>query len=57
MGITKGLSFNHGLKVRRSQACKESQGRGKNMYTRPGTGLDGPEELKESLVLEHSGPG
>lgn len=56
MGITKGLSFSYGLKVRRSQAGKESEGREKKMYIRPEEDLVG-KEFKAGWVLEHSSKG
>lgn len=41
MGITKDLSFSYGLKVSRSQACKESEGREKKVCT---------QDLKQDLA-------
>lgn len=51
MGITKGLSFSYGLKVRRSQAGKESEGREKNLDIRP------EEDLAGQGVQSGLGPG
>ena len=56
MGITKGLSFSYGLKVRRSQLGKESEGREKNLDIRPEEDLAGT-EFKAGWVLEHSSQG